>query len=300
MITGLNATDSGGFSNTASGNFSTVAGGSGNTAGGGAYSSVGGGSGNTASGNQSTVGGGNGNTAGGAFSSVGGGLGNTASGDESTVAGGAGNIASKLESSVGGGSGNVASGQWSTVPGGVANTAGGVASFAAGNHANANNDGCFVWGDGSTFNEVNCSGGANQVVMRALGGFYFLTAGTGPYTGAQLPTGAGAWTTFSDRAGKDSVRLVDSREVLRKLVALPIATWNWKAQDASIRHMGPMAQEFSAAFGLGETDKGISTVDADGVAFAAIQGLHQMLQQKDRENAQLRQRLKIIEAKLGL
>ena len=80
------------------------------------------------------------------------------------------------------------------------------------------------WGDVSTDNDVNCSGGANQVVMRALGGFYFLTAGTGPYTGAQLPTGAGAWTTFSDRAGKDGVRQVDSREVLRKLVALPIAT----------------------------------------------------------------------------
>ena len=63
---------------------------------------------------------------------------------------------------------------------------------------------------------------------------------------------------------------------------MSIATWNWKSQDASIRHMGPMAQDFHAAFGLGETDKGISTMDADGVALAAaaIQGMHQELMER--------------------
>ena len=62
---------------------------------------------------------------------------------------------------------------------------------------------------------------------------------------------------------------------------MSIATWNWKSQDAGIRHMGPMAQDFYAAFGLGETDKGISTVDGQGVALAAIQGLYQVVQEKD-------------------
>ncbi|MEO8740656.1 MAG: hypothetical protein ABI537_13275, partial [Casimicrobiaceae bacterium] len=75
---------------------------------------------------------------------------------------------------------------------------------------------------------------------------------------------------------------------------------NWKSQDDSIRHMGPMAQDFRAAFGLGETDTGISTVDADGVALAAIQGLNQKLLQKDREIGQLRRKLQAIEAKLGM
>jgi hypothetical protein len=45
--------------------------------------------------------------------------------------------------------------------------------------------------------------------------------------------------------------------------------------------MGPMAQDFRAAFGVGEDDRHISTVDAEGVALAAIQGLHQLLKQKD-------------------
>jgi hypothetical protein len=55
-----------------------------------------------------------------------------------------------------------------------------------------------------------------------------------------------------------------------------------------------------AAFALGNSDRMIGMQDADGVALAAIQGLHQMMQAKDREIAQLRRKLEAIEAKLGL
>ena len=56
-----------------------------------------------------------------------------------------------------------------------------------------------------------------------------------------------------------------------------------KAQSPSVRHVGPMAQDFHAAFGLGGDDKHINTVDADGVALAAIQGLHQIVQEQQTE-----------------
>jgi polyhydroxyalkanoate synthesis regulator phasin len=38
-----------------------------------------------------------------------------------------------------------------------------------------------------------------------------------------------------------------------------------------------VAQDFAAAFAVGEDDKHIATVDADGVALAAIQGLYQLV-----------------------
>ena len=79
--------------------------------------------------------------------------------------------------------------------------------------------------------------------------------------------------------------------VLEKLAAVPISTWNWRTEDAGIRHMGPMAQDFRAAFGLGPDDKHITTIDADGVALAAIQGLHRAGQQKDARIAELEKRL---------
>ena len=183
-----------------------------------------------------------------------------------------------IQSTVGGGYFNTASGSSSAIRGGYSNTAFGSASFAAGTNANANYDGCFVWGDGCTFNEVRCDE-QNRFVVRATHGIFMFTGGNtqASYTGAVLPPGATAWIAGSDRAGKDNLRPVDIKAVLHKVAAMPIATWNWKSQDASIRHMGPMAQDFHAAFGLGEMPTGISTVDADGVALAAIQGLHQML-----------------------
>jgi hypothetical protein len=221
-----------------------------------------------------TIGGGLANVASNLAASVAGGVSNTASGSYGTVAGGANNTASGFLASVGGGLDNTASGDYGTVPGGYYNTAG-IHSFAAGTEANAWTSGCFVWADSSSLNPTSCFQN-NEFVARSVGGFFFFTAGSSDatYTGAQLLPGAGAWSVYSDRASKRNIDSVDPLDVLKKLAAVPIATWNWSAQGEGIRHMGPMAQDFRAAFGLGESEKAISTVDADGVALAAIQGLH--------------------------
>ena len=68
---------------------------------------------------------------------------------------------------------------------------------------------------------------------------------------------------------------------LEKIAAMPLNTWQYRNQEAKYRHMGPMAQDFYGAFGLGESDKQIDAVDADGVALAAVQGLNAKLAQKD-------------------
>ena len=104
---------------------------------------------------------------------------------------------------------------------------------------------------------------------------------TGVSSGVKVAVGSGSWTSLSDRNAKAALHSVDVREVLEKVVALPMSTWQYKAQDAQYRHLGPMAQDFYAAFKLGESDTGIDVVDADGVALAAIQGLHAQLAEKD-------------------
>jgi len=65
-----------------------------------------------------------------------------------------------------------------------------------------------------------------------------------------------------------------------------------------VRHVGPMAQDFYVAFGVGADDKHITSIDEDGVALAAIKALHAengALQLDNRalhvENAVLRRRL---------
>ena len=106
-------------------------------------------------------------------------------------------------------------------------------------------------------------------------------------------------TTFvnsSDRALKSNFASVDPRAVLDRLAAVPVETWSYKAEADGVRHMGPMAQDFRAAFNLGTDDKTISTVDTAGVTMAAIQGLYQMMREKDRQIAELRTELNHLKA----
>lgn len=86
----------------------------------------------------------------------------------------------------------------------------------------------------------------------------------------------------SDRNAKEKFKAVNPREVLAKVVDLPITEWQYKsAGDA--RHLGPMAQDFHAAFALGHDDKHITSIDEDGVALAAIQGLNAKLEEQLRD-----------------
>ncbi len=102
-----------------------------------------------------------------------------------------------------------------------------------------------------------------------------------------VSAGGGSWSSISDRNAKANFAAIDPRAVLAKVAVMPINTWNYKTQDANIRHIGPVAQDFYAAFGVGEDDKHITTIDADGVSLAAIQGLYQIVQDKDQRIAQL-------------
>jgi hypothetical protein len=283
----------GGGANNRSGNlnslledawFSTVGGGWNNSASH-RQATVSGGGGNTASGLYATVSGGSSNTASASWSTVGGGSFSRASGAYATVAGGDSNTASFSYSAVGGGRNNTASGDYATVAGGDSNAAQGNFSFAAGRRAKANQSGVFVWGD-STFADV-ASTAANQFIARASGGVWFYSS-SNLSTGATLAAGSGSWASVSDRNVKANFTPVDGRSVLDKVIALPLSTWNYQAQAADIRHIGPMAQDFSAAFGVGEDDTTISSVDADGVALAAIQGLYSVVQDKDKQIAALK------------
>lgn len=107
-----------------------------------------------------------------------------------------------------------------------------------------------------------------------------------------------SWINASDRRLKQGFAPVDAQAVLEKVAALPLQQWSYKAQPDQ-KHLGPMAQDFRAAFGLGADDTSIATVDADGVALAAVQGLNQKLteelKRQDTENAQLKARLERLE-----
>ena len=302
------ATVGGGYDNTASGGGATVGGGYYNTANGDS-AAVGGGFNNATSGHYATISGGYDNEASDYYATVAGGHYNTASSDSATVGGGYYNTASYDYATVGGGYGNTASGYYATVPGGAGNIASGDYSFAAGTYAQADDEGAFVWADSTVANIF--APGVDTFSVRASGGVWFGTDSSpsipagrfiNTSTGGYLSTG-GAWTDSSDRARKENFAPVDGQEVLARLADVPITTWNYRAQDASVRHIGPTAQDFYAAFGLGEDERHIAALDANGVALAAIQELYAQNQSQgaqiealQRQNADLEARLSALEA----
>jgi len=283
------ATIGGGAGNTIWDEFGTIGGGAGNTAGDDSYTTiashatVGGGSGNSATGSHATVGGGSGNSATGINATVGGGLDNQATHVSTTVGGGNLNVAYERHATVSGGYSNTA-GLRATVPGGYDNTASGDYSFAAGTQARATHVGSFVWACKANFLDF-ASTADNEFSVRAIGGVRFVSAinfGSGvPTAGVRLAAGGSSWSVISDRAVKENVTAVDGEQILDRLSRIPIAEWNLLTQDPSIRHVGPMAQDFYAAFGLGEDERYINSGDADGIALISIQALYELLLERD-------------------
>jgi trimeric autotransporter adhesin len=239
-----------------------------------------------------TIGGGYSNRVegGSASSTIAGGEGNTIrdSSHYSTIAGGISNVTRFLASTVGGGHNNKATGSFSTVPGGRDNEADGYLSFAAGENARAMHLGSFVWADATGTNIS--SSAANEFTVRASGGVRFFS-NSDSTAGVSMAPGSGSWSALCDRNSKTNVAPADSKRVLDALVKLPIATWNYKSQERGTRHIGPMAQDFHAAFQVGEDERHISTVDVTGVSLAAIQGLHELVRKQEAEIADLKKAL---------
>jgi hypothetical protein len=266
--TGPRAVVVGGGYNLASGPWSFIGGGGRETGSGTAGASA---QDHVAMGKWSTIGGGQGNRAGGSTAQTG-----------ATVAGGEQNQAVNTDATVGGGTSNVASGLAATIPGGSNNTASGDYSFAAGRRAKATQTGSIVFADGSNFDFT--ASAANQFSVRAVGGARIVSAinGSGtPTAGVTLAAGAGSWASLSDRNAKHDFAAVDARAVAAKVAKLPLYTWRYNAELSQALHMGPTAQDFHAAFGLGDSDRTITTIDGTGVALAAIQGLAAELRAQD-------------------
>jgi hypothetical protein len=171
----------------------------------------------------------------------------------------------------------IASGDYSTALG-YYTVASGDNSVALGYQANTNNmNGSFVFGDQAALTSTYATA-PNQFLVRASGGTVFYTNSTAS-TGVSLPAGGGSWTTLSDKNKKEHFRKLNGEEVLNKIAAMDIYSWNYKSQSDDIRHVGPFAQDFYAAFKLGESDTTISMVDIEGINMLALKTLEQRTRQ---------------------
>lgn len=202
------------------------------------------------------------------------------------------------------GSRNDASGTESVVIG-TDNTAGGYRSTAMGyNVSTGRNRGTFIIGDSDPLTQgVTHSITPDQFVARFLNGYYLMTSGDlnpgagygSVQTGVRIGRGQSSWATISDSTKKERFQPINSADMLRKIGAMNLTTWNYKGQH-NIRHYGPMAQDFYAAFGNDGTgqigcDTLIYSHDLAGVTFSAVQALIRENEQLKIQNSQLKARL---------
>lgn len=208
------------------------------------------------------------------------GIGVLASG-ESSIATGRSTIATGTNATSMG-FGTIASGDNSTTLGSLAST-------------DAHN-GAFVYGDASTLATAALVTAAsdNEFVVRAAGGFRFRNAAD-LSTGCDLPAGSGDWSCTSSRLTKDDFRPLDGETVLGKVAGLSIQEWSYKT-ERGVRHVGPTAEDFHAAFGLGPDSKSIGLIDENGISLLAIQALETRTAALKRDNDELRTRISKLEA----
>ena len=130
-----------------------------------------------------------------------------------------------------------------------------------------------------------------QIAIARSSASHPVHVGTNSSTGnGAHVTAGGSWTNGSSRNFKSSFEDVDPVVILHKLADLPVTTWTYGNPDEG-RHMGPVAEDFAEAFGLGADERYISTTDADGVAMAAIQGLYRLVMQQRKTIERLERRV---------
>ena len=150
----------------------------------------------------------------------------------------------------------------------------------------------FAWFAGGSHSDTTFDPGSGGTVLMTL----TSTSSTSTPTGTAR---AQSFVSVSDRNAKSGFAPIDARAVLERVLTLPVSTWVYRT-DPSTPHIGPVAQDFHAAFGVGSDDKTINTVDEGGIALGAIQGLNaklvELIGEKDREIAALKQQVAEIAA----
>lgn len=113
---------------------------------------------------------------------------------------------------------------------------------------------------------------------------------------------AGNLVHASSRTLKRDIAPVDPDQILDRVLSLPLASWRYDRDTAAGLHLGPMAEDFYAVFGLGSDERTIAASDVSGVALAAIQGLKaehdRKLAQKQSEITSLRSEVATLRARI--
>ncbi len=162
--------------------------------------------------------------------------------------------------------------------------------------------GSFTWADESTTNYIGARAD-NSFNIRAAGGVWIFT-NAAQTSGLTMAAGGSSWNVVSDRNRKEAFADLDGEALLGRLASLPVTTWRYKAEaDRTVRHVGPMAQDWqrlvAGPLGLNADSTVINQGDFDGVNLAGVVALEARTRALAEENASLRSDLDALRAEVA-
>ena len=182
---------------------------------------------------------------------------------------------------------------------GYRSTANANYAVAIGQRASANGySGAIVISDASSSDSLQASAN-NQFSLRASGGIRMYTNAT-KTVGVSISAGGSSWSVISDRNRKEGFLSIDGEDMLSRIRAVPVSTWRYiDEEDRTVRHIGPMAQDWQRAFGFNADGTTINMSDFDGVNLAGIQALERRTAELQAQVAERDARIESLEARIA-
>lgn len=109
----------------------------------------------------------------------------------------------------------------------------------------------------------------------------------------------GTLSQGSSRLLKTAIDAVDGPGILSRVLELPLYHWSYIGRPATERHIGPMAEDFHALFGLGGDERRLAPSDVAGVALVAVQELAGQVAERERDIGEIRARIEALESRLS-
>ncbi|MCX5707779.1 MAG: tail fiber domain-containing protein [Candidatus Omnitrophica bacterium] len=77
----------------------------------------------------------------------------------------------------------------------------------------------------------------------------------------------------SSRTLKENFAAINLEDILGKIDQLEVPRWNYKSDNRSVTHIGPMAEDFYSLFKTGSRESQLHLIDSAGVSLAGVKDL---------------------------
>jgi hypothetical protein len=173
--------------------------------------------------------------------------------------------------------------------------------------------GCYVEDDGDFEHDAYQSTGYNcKLALAPRDGVYWYASNNAPgdYWGltgggsVRLWDEHGTWVAPatccvpSSRTLKENFCRLNKDDILGKLEQLEVSRWNYKTDNKSVTHIGPVAEDFYRIFKTGSKESEMYLMDSVGVSLMGVKALSEKVRTQERRMEELQAEIESLKSQL--